>query len=1431
MKKTTLLIIASSIFVTLLFLSLAPFAHIPTIASKDKPSQDSDPLLLVPGSTNTMCASASSSMTADAILIGLMPGVTLQADDSGVHSNDTSLKNALATIGAQTVAPVFPNATNLNQVYRIRLTADVDVMCAVASLDAHPAVAYAEPDYLAHTTGTVPNDTLYPDQWGLAQINAPEAWDLVTGATNIVIAVIDAGLDTNHPDLSGQLWVNPGEIAGNGVDDDNNGHIDDIHGWNFVDDNADLSDNTGHGTQVAGIIAAATDNNQGVAGVCWNCRLMVVKVVQPGGVANYSDIAAGVVYAAQKGVKVINVSLGGYSDSVTLRAAIEAAAQTAVIVSGAGNDNDNRPFYPAAYNHHVLAVAGTTAADVKTGSSNYGTWIDVSAPAEAIVTTLDGGSYGNASGTSIAAPFVAGVAGLLRSQYPHWSVNGVRAQIVHTAQNIDAINPGYTEQLGSGRIDAGRAVTATAQPLLTYLSYAVDGEMNGRPEPGSTVDLVVTLQNDWADATNVQATLGTTDSYVTITSAAAFYGDIPAYESRSNVTPFRFSVNSSAPYGHGMVLSLAVTANGGYTAIIPLTIPTSPGITYVHGTLTSQTWDNDRTYIIDGEAGIAVGHVLTIAAGTTIRFDSGYSLSIAGTLIADGTPQQPIRFTANKAQPAPGDWGQIKFLNSCQDATFDSEGDYVSGSIIRHTVIEYGEGINLSSAAPYVANNTFQHISGSGISGSGSAGMVIANNTFTGAGISLTIFDGIFSVIGNSISKAGITVNGPGRLERNVVSNPSDTGIAANLALTITANRATGCWTGMMVNGGYVSGNLLANNTNYGLRINGAMPSVISNTVAFNGKAGIYIENGTPAIHQNNLIASIGQYALHNAAAADIDATNNWWGSTNTTNIQAAIYDGNDEFGRGMVDYGGYLALPVQDAPAYVRDVTISPDTTLGIETGVFDVRFSRPMNKEPNLTFWTTRRDTWQRFNASNSGLTDNSARDILIDKNGDKWFSTWDGLSVWRTDGDWQKVFANGAIYALTPGVNGDTIWVATNGMGTYVFSLNGTLLQRYPIPNQVMDVHIDNQGNAWIAGWGQGLYLLRADGTWQQYTSSNSGLATDMTYTVIRDREGSVWCGFGDHSEGGVSRLRPDGTWETYTKWNSSLASNTVRTIVEDEAGDIWFGTSSGLNRLRPDGTWSTYPAKDGYAIAFINDEVWVGEYRSVAILRDGMIVRIPGVDPGVAGLPYDTVHDIVPDAEGNIWFATCCSNTPPGGAAVLWRGNDYKIEDGAWVADNIWRASYDITALIPRETYTLSVRSAVDIDGIEIAPDTRSTFTVDYAGQITDKTPPPPPSVTTRGIQSDPSHVSASWFASDPESAIISYRYAIGSSPGAADIINWTTTSNTSVTLNGLGLTEGHAYWFSVRAQNVGGLWSTSGYSIFFAGPPPHSVFLPLVLKNR
>ncbi len=467
------------------------------------------------------------------VLVKLRPGVTLAGDRTTIQVNRPTLTAALSRVGAQARTPVFVAATSqeLQRIYR--LTVATEVMTAVKILAADPNVEYAEPNYVARAA-IVPNDPLYTSQWALDKINAPAVWNVITGTPGVVIALIDSGVNTTHPDLAGQLWVNPGEIPGNGIDDDNNGYIDDVNGWNFVGGNNNVGDDNGHGTQVAGVAGASTNNAVGIAGMCWNCRLMIVKAMQAGGVANYSDIAAAVNYAASKGAQVINLSLGGYADSTTLRAAIEAASATAVIVGGAGNDNVSTPFYPAAY-PSVLAVAATTIGDTKASFSNYGSWVDVAAPGVAISTTLTGGDYGTSEGTSLSAPLVAGVAGLIKSLHTDWSPALVRAQIVHTT---DAITE---TQIGSGRINAASALQ-TPQPLFSLSDYTLNGTSNGRPEPNSGNALVVNIANDWLDAANVVGILNQSDPFVTVVTDTATFGNIASGATQSS-TPFSFTVS------------------------------------------------------------------------------------------------------------------------------------------------------------------------------------------------------------------------------------------------------------------------------------------------------------------------------------------------------------------------------------------------------------------------------------------------------------------------------------------------------------------------------------------------------------------------------------------------------------------------------------------------------------------------------------------------------------------------------------------------------------------------------------------------------------------------------------------------------------------------------------------------------------------------
>jgi subtilisin family serine protease len=675
MNKSKSLLVFSILLVMLLTLSIVPDQTSAT-ATEIKPVSANPSPLFTPSEASNAGINQLPPMALGVVLVGLKPGVTVSTGLLGVQASDASLSAAFADIGVQSVEPIFPNGKrsmvvvsadsgiDLSSIYRLRLAPDADILRIVRDLSANPAVVYAEPDYLAHIIAT-PNDPLYSGQWGLSQINAPAAWDVITGTTDVVIAVIDSGLDTSHPDLAGQLWTNPGEIVGNGIDDDNNGYVDDINGWNFVDDNTNLSDNTGHGTQVAGVIAAETNNGKGVAGVCWNCHLMIVKVTQFGGVANYSDIAAGVTYAAQKGADVINLSLGGYSNSATLRAAVEAASQTVVVVGGAGNDDRTDLFYPAAYNDNVLAVAGTTSSDTKVGTSNYGTWVDVSAPGEVITTTFSGGGYGDTSGTSMAAPFVAGLAGLLRSKNPGWSADMVRAQIIRTANDIYGLNPSYGGQLGNGRINADQAVTTAAQPLLTYQSHIVDGETNGRPEPGSTVDLDVVLFNEWANATNVQATLSTTDTYATVITGTASYEDIAVYKNKMNATSFRVSISDLTPDAYDIPFVLYVAAAGDYVTTVPFTVTTS-AIQQVSGVISTDTiWRAGIEYIVTGNIMVPTGITLTIEPGTTVRVHGERSFHIEGKLVADGAADAVIQFTsATQAPSSESDyWSGILFIN------------------------------------------------------------------------------------------------------------------------------------------------------------------------------------------------------------------------------------------------------------------------------------------------------------------------------------------------------------------------------------------------------------------------------------------------------------------------------------------------------------------------------------------------------------------------------------------------------------------------------------------------------------------------------------------------------------------------------------------------------------------------------------------------
>ena len=314
-----------------------------------------------------------------------------------------------------------------------------------------------------YTIDLTPNDPLHGSEWGLQNIQAELAWNISTGSSSIVVATVDNAIETGHADLNNMLWVNPGEIASNGIDDDGNGYIDDINGWDVGDDDNNpnpLNSNWDHGTHVAGTTGAETNNGTGVSSIGFGISIMAVKATANG--ASYNAVTNGydgIYYAALNGADVINCSWGGSGYSTTGQNIVNWAwNQGSIVVAAAGNDDldmdiGGNAHYPSNYNN-VVCVASSTTSDAKSGFSNYGSDVDVTAPGSSIRSTVPFGGYAYMSGTSMASPLVSGLLGLMKSLNPGLPNQDYVDCLVNSCDNIDAQNPSYIGDLGAGRINA-----------------------------------------------------------------------------------------------------------------------------------------------------------------------------------------------------------------------------------------------------------------------------------------------------------------------------------------------------------------------------------------------------------------------------------------------------------------------------------------------------------------------------------------------------------------------------------------------------------------------------------------------------------------------------------------------------------------------------------------------------------------------------------------------------------------------------------------------------------------------------------------------------------------------------------------------------------------------------------------------------------------
>jgi subtilisin family serine protease len=363
----------------------------------------------------------------------------------------------------------------------MQLAPEADLAAALATLNADPRIAYAQPSYVYHAINT-PDDTDFAYQWNMSQsndadIDATEAWDTATDATNAIVAVIDTGVQYDHPDLAANMWTNPGEIAGNGIDDDGNGWVDDVYGIDTVNGDGDPMDDLFHGTHCAGIIGAVGNNATGVAGVCWNARIMALKFLDSGGSGDTVNAVTCLQYATSFGVKVSSNSWGGYGGGggdPALYDAISAAGDAGMLFcAAAGNssiDIEGQDWLPGGFDlPSIIDVAATDSNDNLAWFSNYGAVsVDLGAPGDSIYSTFLGSTYTWLSGTSMACPHVAGVATMLFAQSGTTSHPLVKSWILDSVDPLVSLS-GIT--VTGGRLNYANALAAMCTTPASATNY------------------------------------------------------------------------------------------------------------------------------------------------------------------------------------------------------------------------------------------------------------------------------------------------------------------------------------------------------------------------------------------------------------------------------------------------------------------------------------------------------------------------------------------------------------------------------------------------------------------------------------------------------------------------------------------------------------------------------------------------------------------------------------------------------------------------------------------------------------------------------------------------------------------------------------------------------------------------------------------------